>query len=219
MWNFPLKNYTHTVPSTSNHPGSFGAIRKYDIHTGVDLYCSEGELVYPVELGTVVKIEIFTGVRAGSPWWEETWAVWVEGKTGLVVYGEINPHVAVGDTISSLNTVLGAVKRVLKKDKGLPTSMLHLELYNKHMSDICVWTWDLGKDQPKDLLDPTFYLINASTEKIKKLSHSKIHAKSQVIRFFCHKNLKVGDPLRCQEQSHSLAVVAERWRGFIFRRV
>lgn len=51
--------------------GMFGAVRKYDIHTGVDLYCEEGSLVSEYEDGIVVAIEDFTGVKANSPWWNE----------------------------------------------------------------------------------------------------------------------------------------------------
>ena len=50
MWRWPLAAPTsHPVPGPG-HPGSFGAIRKHDRHTGVDLYCEVGAEVGVVDL-------------------------------------------------------------------------------------------------------------------------------------------------------------------------
>ena len=87
-WFFPLKNYQHQIPQ-DEHPGAFGAVRKFDVHTGVDLYCPEGTPIFAVEDGRVITIEIFTGPRAESPWWYETLAILVEGESGVVCYGEV----------------------------------------------------------------------------------------------------------------------------------
>jgi hypothetical protein len=46
---FPLKNYKYEIP-TGNHFGAFGTTRKFDIHTGVDLYCNEGDEVFAMEV-------------------------------------------------------------------------------------------------------------------------------------------------------------------------
>lgn len=107
--------------------GQFGAVRKYDIHTGIDLYCEEGSIVSALEDGIVVAVEDFTGTKANSPWWNDTKAVLVEGKSGVICYGEIEPCVNVGDLIWAGDTI----GKVLKKNKGRPTTMLHLELYEK----------------------------------------------------------------------------------------
>ena len=163
-------NLTHHIP-TIGEPGAFGAIRKHDIHTGIDLYCSDNEPVFAVEDGTVVAIEDFTGPGAGSPWWNTTQAILVEGASGVICYGEITifesigvweteygevegeEPIKVGDRVNAGDT-LGFVRRVLKKDKGVtPTSMLHFELYKPGTTG-SVW-WHHGEPQPEALLDPT----------------------------------------------------------------
>jgi hypothetical protein len=42
---------------------------------------------------------------------------------------------------------------VLKKDKGLPMTMLHVELYEKGAREAVIW--GLGDNQPQTLLDPS----------------------------------------------------------------
>lgn len=153
-WKWPLPNVKPAVPEAPA-PGAFGAVRKHDVHTGVDLYCDELELVTAVEPGLVYFVKHFTGARAGSPWWYPTMCVGVEGPSGVVVYGEVKPDVRPGDTVRAGDPI-GTVQRVLKHDKGLPMSMLHLELYAHGTLDT-VW-WRLGEPQPKALLDPTPYL-------------------------------------------------------------
>lgn len=145
-----------------DHPGSFGFRRKHHTHEGVDLYAPEGTVVRAVQDGLVVKVDYFTGPKVGMPWWEETWAVMVEGESGVVVYGEIIPcsdligptptrtEVKAGDPI-------GTVKRVLVVDKGRPTSMLHLELRKHGTTDWSGWY----AERPENLLDPTAELVHA----------------------------------------------------------
>jgi len=118
----------------------------------------------------VVAIEPFTGPEADSPWWQDTQAVLVKGASGVVLYGEVKPNqymchlydrrgkggfpeevrVRAGD-------IIGWVTRVLKEDKGLPTTMLHLELYGPE-TKTAVW-WGKGEARPKVLLDPTPFLL------------------------------------------------------------
>lgn len=157
-WQRPLLQMP-VVPE-SPHPGSFGAVRRHDIHTGVDLYCDEGSLVFAVQSGIVVNVIPFTGPDAESPWWRDTKAVMVEGESGVVLYGEIAPVVSIGDKVIA-GRLLGYAKRVLVKDKGLPTCMLHLELYKTGTRDAVWWR---GGPCPKSLLDPTAHLkqINES---------------------------------------------------------
>lgn len=141
------------------HPGTFGVVRRYDIHTGVDLYAPSGTPVYAVEDGIVVAIIPFTGTHAGSPWWHETWAVMVEGKSGVVLYGEITTETVVGDMVLAGDRI-GTVIPVLKTDKGRPMSMLHLELYDTGHRDAV--EWKLGEECPSGLRDPTPHLVNLS---------------------------------------------------------
>lgn len=145
----PLKNVALTYPPEQ---GRFSAIRRFDIHTGIDLYCPEGTEVLALEDGRVVKVEIFTGPKVGSGWWHETWVVMVEGKSGVIAYGEISPTVQEGQQIKE-GDIVGKVMTVLKKDKGLPMTMLHLELYQAGTTE--TMGWELNQDKPEALLDPT----------------------------------------------------------------
>jgi len=148
-WLWPLKGVPIKGPSPA---GCFGYPRKFDVHTGVDLYCDPGQEVVAVEPGTVVTVEAFTGPEAESPWWNPTWAVLVEGASGVVVYGEVEPLVVEGQQVA-VGMPVGHVLTVLKKDKGLPMTMLHLELMVPG-SRSTVW-WPEGQPQPECLLDPT----------------------------------------------------------------
>lgn len=134
--------------------GFFGAVRKYDIHTGIDLYTEDGACVYAIRSGTVVKIEDFTGPKADSDWWEDTKAILIEDSEGVILYGELEPlcGLAVGDTVNP-GELIGHVKRVLKVDKGKnPTSMLHLEYYTLGTRQ-SVW-WKKDEAMPENLRNP-----------------------------------------------------------------
>lgn len=138
------------------HVGAFGVQRRFDIHTGIDVYCPNHSPVVAVETGTIVAIEQFTGARAGTPWWEDTYCVMVEGNSGVVVYGEITPlsHLIFGNILVQ-GDLIGHVTIVLKKDKGRPRSMLHLELH-AHGSRSCpLWV----DEKPIYLQDPTPYCL------------------------------------------------------------
>ena len=149
------------------HVGAFGIERRHDVHKGVDLYCPQGTEVFAVEDGVLCHLRPFTGEAAGCPWWENTWAVSVAGKSGVVVYGEIRPYWKMGDPTDTLiepkeikrGELVGFVKTVLKKDKGRPTSMLHLALHSHGV--LSNGTWEIGQPQPDGLLDPTAYLIDS----------------------------------------------------------
>jgi murein DD-endopeptidase MepM/ murein hydrolase activator NlpD len=151
----PIKNIFNHITAWNSFPGSFGFVRKYDIHTGVDLYCDEFEPVFAIEGGQVVAIERFTGPSAEdpSPWWNDTKAILVEGKSGVIVYGEIEPvkGISTGLYIEQGQYIANVLK-VLKKNKGMHTSMLHVELYTSGTRNT-VW-WRQG-DKPAQLLDPT----------------------------------------------------------------
>ena len=148
---------TETSLPLAPHPGAFGVARKNHIHEGVDLYCAEGTPVYAVEPGRVVAVVPFTGTIAGSDWWHDTYAVLVEGETGVVVYGEITPGRVTGENIAA-GDCIGHVKQVLKNDKGRPMAMLHLELYDHGTRDAVEWKNDTPR--PRGLRDPTPYLLN-----------------------------------------------------------
>lgn len=147
-------------------PGAFAARRKYDIHTGVDLYVPQNTKVYAGESGTVVAVEEFTGPGVETPWWNQTWAVLIEGNSGIVVYGEIkpDPNIEVGRVIY-FGDKIGKVIPVLKTDKGKPMSMLHVELLERgQTASAPVWL----DEKPVGLLDPTELLTRWKNDKENK---------------------------------------------------
>lgn len=148
----PLKNMPE-IPM-GYHPGAFGAIRKHDVHTGVDLYCEPGDEVFSIGSGEVVAIVDFTGEAVGTPWWHNTKVVIVQQDQieGHILYGEIEPLVSVGQKLNT-GDVIGKVVTVLKKDKGLPMTMLHLEYYNKYF-DLKPVEWLIGDLMPNYLANP-----------------------------------------------------------------
>ena len=151
-----------TIPS-GEHPGAFGAIRHQHVHTGVDLYAPYGCPVTAMESGRIVRIDYFTGSIVNMPWWNNTMAVYVEGETGTFCYGEIQPLVTeVGANIQE-GDIVGYVVTVLKKYKGRPMSMLHIELYDHGYTDD--WgEWKIGEPRPKHLQDPTSFLEKFGTK-------------------------------------------------------
>lgn len=133
---------------------AFGGIRKYDIHTGIDLFCEAGQIVCAIEDGIVVNVLQFTG-GLESPWWNNTYAAMIESISGVIVYGEIETDLKIGDNIKK-GDVIGKVLTVLKNNKGKPMTMLHLELY-KHGTRDVVW-WNLNEEKPDQLLNPTILI-------------------------------------------------------------
>lgn len=157
-WLRPLKALQSPIPEPP-HPGAFGVVRKHHIHEGVDLYTPEGTPVWTVEEGLVVAVGVFTGPDAGSPWWHNTQYVMVEGRSGVVNYGEVMAaDVRVGEILKP-GSLVGHVKQVLRKDKGRPLSMLHIELYNHGVIEPV--EWEPRMSRPRILLDPTSFLKQA----------------------------------------------------------
>jgi len=154
---FPLK-HCHGIPIYP-HLGSYNVERKFKSrHGGVDLYTYKGAEVSAMEDGEIIDIDKFTGEHCGSPWWNNTWAVYVKGYTGVICYGEIDPcFVKKGDRVIA-GQILGRVLQVLKDDalrpdiKGYSLSMLHLEIYKNQSG---VWNYD-----NKERLDPTPFLLS-----------------------------------------------------------
>ena len=144
-------------------PGAFGAIRKFDIHEGVDIYTRDGAEVHAVEDGVITAIYKFTGKDANCDWWNETWCVKVQGKSGVVTYGELakpSDLLKVGSHVYKRD-VIGNVTPVLRPEKYRPdirnhsVAMLHLELRTEtcHLDG-----WKHGEQRDRKLLDPTPYL-------------------------------------------------------------
>ena len=156
-WRWPLARRANSLPE-AQAAGAFGVVRRHDVHTGVDLYAEEDAPTYAVEDGVVVAVEDFTGARADSPWWHDTQAVLVEGASGVVLYGELTTELREGARVRR-GDVIGRVRRVLRHDKGRPTTMLHVELY-AYGTRASVW-WRHGEPRPAALRDPTTLLREA----------------------------------------------------------
>lgn len=157
---FPLRDYTHQLPVSG--PNSFGATRRHDIHTGVDLFTHVGSPVLSMEGGEVVSIGAFTGTQANSSWWNDTDYILIAGPSGVILYGELETTLVVGDVVTE-GQQIGSIKQVLKKDKGRPTSMLHLELYQHgYVGEGVIWID--GDFPPEPLLDPTAMLLEIINE-------------------------------------------------------
>lgn len=168
MWEKPIKNCPG-IPF-GFHPGAFGFKRKYEHHTGVDLYTSSGETVYAMEDGVIVCITKFTGKNDNSPWWRDTDCVLIKGNSGVICYGEIISNLKVGDFIKTGDQI-AKVETVLHEGKERPDipghsrSMLHIELYPSDKMEPST-PWYLNDEKPSYLLDPTEYLLSTGFEKL-----------------------------------------------------
>ena len=180
-WKWPLHGGQCNGLPIGDHPGAFGFTRKFDVHTGVDLYTFNGAPVMAMEYGEVVKIIPFTGSKVfgkdGKPmdWWLDTDAVLVKGASGVIVYGEVEAAegLKVGDIVKPGQRI-ATVRQVLKdepekhesraKIPGHSLSMLHVELYTEAYEDLERWVWEgweVGQPKPDKLLDPTPHLMSA----------------------------------------------------------
>lgn len=154
---WPLSNRTPLFPDP---PGLFAAVREFDIHTGIDLYCELGTFVTSMEAGTVVYVDHFTGSQAGSPWWNDTMAVFVEGESGVLNYGEVTPLVAVGDVVRAGQVIALVERPVLKTYKDRPQVMLHFEQMRTGTRKF--YWWNHHEPKPEPLRDPCELLLHAS---------------------------------------------------------
>lgn len=172
---FPVDtHYVLGIP-INYHPGAFGFKRRKNYHTGVDIYVEEGTLAYPCEEGKVVKVEQFTGGEE-SPWWNETWAVMVEGQGGVINYGELKkPDVKVGDVVCPLAPI-GEIHNVIFPHRARPDIpghsiyMLHFELYGYGAREFAHWHHEGGVIKRDPLLrDPFPYLLQCQGFPLEKL--------------------------------------------------
>ena len=149
-----------------NHYGAYMQKRKHSVHTGIDLYAPEGSNVFAIESGRVVLKRIFTGPQDGTPWWNETWAVYIHGDTGTMCYGEILPESNIKEGIMvEGGQKIGTVIPVLKNDKGKATSMLHFALHS-HGFELMIQHNDLNDDARFYELqqDPTLLLMQCKAK-------------------------------------------------------
>lgn len=156
---WPLRNIIPSIPSVGS-VGDFAFRRSFYHHPGIDIYCDLYQQVQAIEDGVIVHVEHFTGAGANppSPWWNDTWSVMVEGKSGVIGYCEMSPNYTLFPIDNPVGRKLvegqpfGVIIPVLKKDKGNGITMLHLELYEAGTAEHVTWTLDT--ERPKQLLNP-----------------------------------------------------------------
>lgn len=173
VWVWPLRS----SPLLPDAPGRFGAVRRHDVHTGVDLYCEMNTEVLACEEGRVVRVEWFTGQYVSSPdgtpssWWNDTKAILIESDRQVIVYGEVDPagvFVEVGERVRR-GQVIGRIGLpVLRSNKGRPMVMLHLECMRLGSTET-VWWRDVG-ERPQELMDPTPFLTQAAMTSLGSIS-------------------------------------------------
>jgi hypothetical protein len=157
---WPLKNKIPSLPLTDG-VGDFAFRRSFYYHPGIDIYCDLGQEVQAIEDGIIVHIENFTGPEADppSPWWNETWSILIEGKSGVLGYCELKPidSIHIGLKVHA-GDVIANIIPVLKKDKGNGTTMLHFEKYATGTRHHVTWVLDTPK--PEELENPRKFLEN-----------------------------------------------------------
>jgi hypothetical protein len=133
------------------HPGAFGYKRKYHTHEGIDLYTEQNTPIFCMGPGKVIDIFDFTGPAVQSPWWKQTQAVLIQHGHFYWLYGELKDIDVYKHQYVDSNTYIGKTTEVLTKNKGRPTTMLHLEKRMSSTSEVINWT----TEKPMYLLDPT----------------------------------------------------------------
>lgn len=208
------------IPLSRQHPGSFLYTRKNHIHEGIDLYCLPDQDVCAINNGIVIDIIPFTGAIAGTPFWENTYGLVVEDLRGVWIYGEIQPlpNIQIGYQLVE-GELLGKVVKVLKNNKGRPTSMLHLERYCRgtHAS---IGVLPLGSAVPKHLLNPVEELLRLNTTemftgltRLKRVS-TQVGLKTQV-QYSFNPSFYKGYPVKATKyaETRTLLQVAIRYLG------
>lgn len=113
-----------------DHVGAYQAVRKHDTHMGVDIYGVYGEPVYAMQDGVIESCDQFTGPEIGMPWWNTTYQVTVNTGDQSILYGEVYPNFSVvtPNAVICKSEIIGWLIPVLRRNKGRPMTMLHLEL-------------------------------------------------------------------------------------------
>lgn len=123
-------------------------------HAGIDLYADAGDIVLAPEDGQLVAQQNFLNTIPGKD------ALLVQGNQGVTfLLGEVtaNSWKEFGLDIGSYVLKGQPVARVGLTSKG--SHMLHFETYRWGVQKNT--SWKAGQPAPKDLLDPTDYLLRA----------------------------------------------------------
>lgn len=143
----------------------FGTSRSGDdglkrLHSGIDLFGDEGDIVRSMEDGEIL---------AALPFHHGTFAVYVLNDSGIIVnYGEVDPQ-SLDEFDIQRGTDTGqrvtAGQPIARVGKMREESMLHLETYSEAatLDDIRQGKlrWPRNESAPPNLLDPSRYLVRA----------------------------------------------------------
>ena len=151
-------------------PRAFGAFRRGPrAHAGIDLYQPDFAPVLATADGTVT--------RGPVPFYARTFAIEIDHGPFVARYGEIapedEPFVREGDTVSRGQQVgrVGILKRANGTRMGLPSMMLHFEMYDKTETGALSRrsrrtsarsVFGVPFYRRKDLIDPTGFVHRAT---------------------------------------------------------
>jgi murein DD-endopeptidase MepM/ murein hydrolase activator NlpD len=145
---FPLR--FRPKESYHEHPRCFGNAREggHRSHAGCDLYGLPGTDILAVEDGVVL--------RTGYQFYLSSVAIDIQHASGVIRYcelGQISESLKIGSTVRA-----GQVIAKIGQLKGLPLSMLHLEMYTGNASGPLSNFQVPPYERRKDLMDPTPFL-------------------------------------------------------------
>ena len=124
-------------------------------HVGVDLTAAEGDTVVAMESGKIVNFYPFL-TRAASVGGEKTYAVLIQHKDYVALYGEVRANslaargLKVGDHVAA-GQPIGVVSG---------TAQLHTETYASGVTRNI--KWPVGSPPPKEMRNPTQLLLDTA---------------------------------------------------------
>jgi hypothetical protein len=141
-----------SVPVGRQADGGFGSKMKLGLSTGVRLGCQQGALISPVEPGVITRVITRgrrppRGRRAKARGDKYRNLVMIEGRSGTVVYGNVQTVLQPGEWVTPEDTILGEVT----------SPCLWIELYAPGVTEQC-W-WGFRRPKPEKLFDPTTNLL------------------------------------------------------------
>ncbi len=155
------------------HPGAFGDVRLRHVHEGLDLYAVPDTPIYAIEDGLIVGVTPLSGGATRGGYWHDMEAVLVQGKSGLLVYCEFAllkglapaQQVKAGDHLGNIYPKGYHYKNTNRSQVDEGHRFFHLEL---HHPEIRLPTkWPVGQPKPSTLHDPTPFLMEIISRKVK----------------------------------------------------
>ena len=154
-WSNPLPDTaSFSIPIGKTQQGAFGSRKQHQYCSGVEIQCETNQRVCAVEDGKVVRI--FDYSKQQNSWVNKTRVIMVEGLSGVVCYCNLQEDKTLveGQEIKK-GTCIGYTVPIYK-DKS--STKIRIELYVKNIRKRL--NWYFTKPKPKQLLDPTQYLLS-----------------------------------------------------------